>query len=723
MPIINKGIFNVNSIYTREVGNDWPTAQIVTTTDIIEGSNLYFTNLRVYAPAVQAVTPLLTTANVVETTNQYFANAKAVVAVTPLLTTANVVETTNQYFTNAKVITAITPVLTTANVNEYGNLYFTIPRVFSALSYANLALNNLTLIGDLEVLGNVVTLNIGTLNIEDKNILLANGATNAAAADGAGITIAGAQANIVYQSTGDKFVVNKTLDVVIGEVRASGNLIANGLIIRNISVSDQVLAGNITGTSVTGANILADSVTANIWNRLYTANVVETSGNLYFTTQRARDSFSAGENITITDGIIAASSTAIVANDSTTILAQADTLSYSMGRSISDPNNVLVVIEGLLQLPVTDYGVTGSTITFTSQPPVGSNIEVRFFGSESFSTSYPTLVSTIDSFVGNGSNVNYTLSTAPAGINFISVIIDGVFQQINTYTLSGKTLILSEAPSANADIDVRIISGPVGGQYNTRTFIGNSTTNTFVVSSGFTQDSILVFENGIAQVPTTDYTYEPGELRFVTPPATNVVIHVRELSTAGPNLIAAIRGVDIVTGNLVPIADVAYNLGSPTRKYKTLYLSANTIFLGNSSISINDNSIAFSSSGQTATLAVQGRDQESSNIIPVTSGISTLGSDNKKYKTLYLEPANSLVIGNTTIGVTGTSLSVSSPIKLKSYSTIDLNSLTGSVGDIVFNTTVATVQYYNGESWANIGASASGGSDNKTVGYALVFGG
>jgi hypothetical protein len=314
-----------------------------------------------------------------------------------------------------------------------------------------------------------------------------------------------------------------------------------------------------------------------------------------------------------------------------------------MGRTISDPKNILVVIEGLLQLPVTDYGVTGSTITFTSQPPVGSNIEVRFFGSESFTTSYPTLVSTVDSFVGNGSNVNYTLSTTPAGINFISVIIDGVFQQINTYTLSGKTLILSEAPSANADIDVRIISGPVGGQYNTRTFVGDNTTNTFVVSSGFTQDSILVFENGIAQVPTTDYTYDLGVLRFVSPPATNVVIHIRELSTAGPNLIAAIRGVDIVTGNLIPIADSAY----------------------------------------------------------------TLGTSDKKYKKLHLAAANSLLIGNTTIGVTGSSLSVSSPIKLKSYSTVNLSNLTAASGDIIFNSDTLTVQYYNGSSWASIGASGS----------------
>ena len=73
MPIINKGVFNINSAYLREVGNDWPTAQVISTADVVEvSSNLYFTSSRV----VTAVTPLLTTANVIETSaNLYFTNA------------------------------------------------------------------------------------------------------------------------------------------------------------------------------------------------------------------------------------------------------------------------------------------------------------------------------------------------------------------------------------------------------------------------------------------------------------------------------------------------------------------------------------------------------------------------------------------------------------------------------------------------------------------------
>ena len=261
MAIINRGILNSKDAYVRQLGNDWPTAQVLYTQDILETSG-------------------------------------------------------NLYYTDSRVNVAVRPMLTTANVAEKDFLYFTNQRVFDTLSYANLALNNLTLIGDLEVLGNVVTLNTGVLTIEDKNITLANGAVNAAAADGAGIHVPGAQANITYESAGDDWAFNKDIKVT-GSVFATANLVANGLIIRNINVSDTVLAGNVTGTAVTGANILADSVTANIWNRLYTANVVETAGNLYFTTQRARASFTAGENVTITDGEISAQlGSTVVVNDS-----------------------------------------------------------------------------------------------------------------------------------------------------------------------------------------------------------------------------------------------------------------------------------------------------------------------------------------------------------------------------------------------------------------------
>jgi hypothetical protein len=91
----------------------------------------------------------------------------------------------------------------------------------------NGSVNNLVVAGDLEVRGNTVTLNTSTLTIEDKNLLLANGAVSSSQADGAGITIAGANASILYRNTGDKFVIDKPLDVT-GNINGTNAAFLNG---------------------------------------------------------------------------------------------------------------------------------------------------------------------------------------------------------------------------------------------------------------------------------------------------------------------------------------------------------------------------------------------------------------------------------------------------------------------------------------------------------------
>ena len=63
--------------------------------------------------------------------------------------------------------------------------------------------------GNLQVEGVQTTINSTTVSINDLNLVLADSAANAAAADGAGITINGAAATLTYAATGDKFVFNK----------------------------------------------------------------------------------------------------------------------------------------------------------------------------------------------------------------------------------------------------------------------------------------------------------------------------------------------------------------------------------------------------------------------------------------------------------------------------------------------------------------------------------
>lgn len=53
MSIINKGVFDADTMFIRQTGNDWPAAQVTTTADVVESSvNLYFTNARVVSALV-----------------------------------------------------------------------------------------------------------------------------------------------------------------------------------------------------------------------------------------------------------------------------------------------------------------------------------------------------------------------------------------------------------------------------------------------------------------------------------------------------------------------------------------------------------------------------------------------------------------------------------------------------------------------------------------------
>ena len=60
----------------------------------------------------------------------------------------------------------------------------------------------------------------------------------------------------------------------------------------------------------------------------------------------------------------------------------------------------------------------------------------------------------VQNFTGTGSQTIFTLSAASLGENFTFVYINGVYQQKNTYTVSGTTLTFSQAPPITSLIEV-----------------------------------------------------------------------------------------------------------------------------------------------------------------------------------------------------------------------------------------------------------------------------
>jgi len=63
----------------------------------------------------------------------------------------------------------------------------------------------------------------------------------------------------------------------------------------------------------------------------------------------------------------------------------------------------------------------------------------------------------IQNFTGNGATVSFTLSFAPNNKNSTFVYINGVYQNKNTYSVTGVTLLFSEAPPTTSKIEVMFI--------------------------------------------------------------------------------------------------------------------------------------------------------------------------------------------------------------------------------------------------------------------------
>lgn len=96
--------------------------------------------------------------------------------------------------------------------------------------------DNLTVTGDLTVNGTTTTINSTTLTVDDKVVVIASGAADSSAADGAGISVDGASATILYDHTGTQWEMNKPLEVT-GAISSTSTVTATGFIIGSTAVN------------------------------------------------------------------------------------------------------------------------------------------------------------------------------------------------------------------------------------------------------------------------------------------------------------------------------------------------------------------------------------------------------------------------------------------------------------------------------------------------------
>jgi hypothetical protein len=219
-----------------------------------------------------------------------------------------------------------------------------------------------------------------------------------------------------------------------------------------------------------------------------------------------------------------------------------------------------------------------------------------------------------EQFNGDGSTVAFTLATSQT-TNSCIVSINGVVQiPTSAYSVSSTTLTFTEAPAAGDLIDVREITTTT-----TVSALSNGSTEFNIpVSGGNAAISVGGTANVLVVTPTD--VIVTGNLT-VTGNATlsgnilgdriqngTTTIDIQTVNgnanvTVGGTSNVAVFSSTMVTmaANLMPAANVTYDLGSTTQRWKDLWLSNSTIYLGNSQISANATALIFTNpaGGQT----------------------------------------------------------------------------------------------------------------------------
>jgi hypothetical protein len=416
-------------------------------------------------------------------------------------------------------------------------------------------------------------------------------------------------------------------DVTTATVTASGNVVA-GNVNSNAAVTGVTItaSGNLEG----GNAVITGDVSAATGS--FTGNVI--AGNLNSNASVTGITITASGNLEGNNAVI----TGDVSTTTVTATGNVDGGNITTGGEVVATGNVsagnLNAIAGVYSATVSATGnIEGGNIATAGQANLGN---IRISGDDITGTNGQVLINSA------GDDVNFVVSgDTQANLLVADAGSDTVLISTGTAT-TGAALKIGTTDSIlvpvgnSAQRPDPAVSGMV--RFNTSLdvlefydssswvssgadftiivadeFVGDNSTVAFTLSEDSTTAATIVAINGVVQIPVTAYSVSGNVLTFTEAPESTDVIDARILTTSttvtGINNATNTAAVEapaggnvVVIGNLVPAANVTYDLGSPTRFWNDLYLAGNTIYLGSLQLKEIDSTTfgVFTSDGTTA---------------------------------------------------------------------------------------------------------------------------
>jgi hypothetical protein len=332
-----------------------------------------------------------------------------------------------------------------------------------------------------------------------------------------------------------------------------------------------------------------------------------------------------------------------------TFTGNGSTTAFMGSMSINDENNTQIYIDGVYQSK-SNYSTSGSTVTFSTAPPNGSDIELVHFKELSLSGM------SNDTFTGNGSATAFTLGAEVTDENNTWVFINGVYQDKSTYSISGTTLTFSTAPQSGYGIEVMKL-GSISATSNalvTNSFTANGSTTAYTLSvTPASLHAVNAYISGLRQDNST-LSLSGNTLTFSTAPPNGASIEIRSIgginatTVVSPSSVTAGTGISVANpseGNFVVTnTGLDYNvsvINSATTAVKnTLY-----VFTGSAALTLPagvvGNSIKISNRSGTTTCTIV---PNGTNKIMGSNTTMTLDTATASFELIYSGTAQGWVI-------------------------------------------------------------------------------